>query len=170
MMIFANFMSAPAAEARMFFDITWTPPANIQVSVGATQDADAALAALVLQGCIGQYGLRICTPESAATIRGMANPKLALLRLEEDPASGREQVVTLTAKGEAYIAAIIERGTQCVQRIIDLMSAEEIINGLAFPARIRISSALGAHPTNEHRRGDCADIRASRVPRSAQYR
>jgi len=61
MMIFANFQPAPSTEARMFFDITWTPPATIQLSVGATQDD----APLDLTGCVGQYDLHTCTPETA---------------------------------------------------------------------------------------------------------
>jgi phenylpropionate dioxygenase-like ring-hydroxylating dioxygenase large terminal subunit len=63
MLIFANFMPDPAAEARMFFDITWAPPAHIQLSVGATQNG----AALDLEHCIGQYDLHTCTPETAHT-------------------------------------------------------------------------------------------------------
>ncbi|ABM93963.1 aromatic ring-hydroxylating dioxygenase subunit alpha [Methylibium petroleiphilum] len=63
MLIFANFLPEPAAGARHFFDITWTPPANIQLSVGATQDGGA----LDLAGCIGQYDLHTCTPETANT-------------------------------------------------------------------------------------------------------
>ncbi|WP_428422528.1 Rieske 2Fe-2S domain-containing protein [Methylibium sp.] len=63
MLIFANFLPEPAAEARHFFDITWTPPANIQLSVGATQNGHA----LDLEGCVGQYDLHTCTPETANT-------------------------------------------------------------------------------------------------------
>ena len=63
MLIFASFLPEPTAGARHFFDITWTPPANIQLSVGATQDDQA----LDLRGCIGQYDLHTCTPETANT-------------------------------------------------------------------------------------------------------
>lgn len=62
MMIFANFMPDPAAESRMFFDITWTAPANVQLSVGAVQDASAPLD---LAHTVGQYDLHTCTPASA---------------------------------------------------------------------------------------------------------
>jgi vanillate O-demethylase monooxygenase subunit len=62
MMIFANFMPEPAAEARMFFDITWSAPANIQLSVGAVQDPNAPLD---LAHTVGQYDLHTCTPASA---------------------------------------------------------------------------------------------------------
>jgi vanillate O-demethylase monooxygenase subunit len=61
LLIFADFLPEPAAVARHFFDITWTPPANIQLSVGATQNGGA----LDLANCVGQYDLHTCTPESA---------------------------------------------------------------------------------------------------------
>jgi vanillate O-demethylase monooxygenase subunit len=60
MMIFANFMPQPQAEARMFFDITWTAPANIQLSVGAIQGEGQ----LDLDDTVGQYDLHTCTPAS----------------------------------------------------------------------------------------------------------
>lgn len=61
MLIFANFLPDPAAPARHFFDITWTPPASIQLSVGALQGEGP----LDLEHCTGQYDLHTCTPESA---------------------------------------------------------------------------------------------------------
>lgn len=63
MMIFANFLPQPKEEARHFFDITWTPPANIQLSVGAVQGPGK----LDLEDCVGQYDLHTCTPETDST-------------------------------------------------------------------------------------------------------
>jgi vanillate O-demethylase monooxygenase subunit len=60
LLIFADFLPQPKEEARHFFDITWTPPANIQLSVGAKQDEGV----LDLDACIGQYDLHTTTPES----------------------------------------------------------------------------------------------------------
>jgi phenylpropionate dioxygenase-like ring-hydroxylating dioxygenase large terminal subunit len=57
MMIYANFLPEPAKEARHYFDITWSPPGNIQVSGGAVQGLDSFDAA------ISQYDLHTCTPE-----------------------------------------------------------------------------------------------------------
>lgn len=59
-LIFANFLPDPTAAARHFFDITWTPPANIQLSVGAVQGAGE----LDLTDCVGQYDLHTTTPET----------------------------------------------------------------------------------------------------------
>ena len=69
-------------------------------------------------------------------IRGMSASPLQLVRLEEDPRSGREKIVRLTPRGEAHIEAMIARGTAYVQRIIDHMSGAEIVNGLEFFRRI----------------------------------
>lgn len=65
-------------------------------------------------------------------IRSMSAAPLELVRLEEDPRSGREKIVRLTPRGEAHIEAMIARGTAYVQRIIDHMDAAEIVSGLAF--------------------------------------
>ncbi|MBS0318211.1 MAG: aromatic ring-hydroxylating dioxygenase subunit alpha [Proteobacteria bacterium] len=60
MMILANFLPDPQAEARMFFDITWSAPANIQLDVGAIQGDGR----LDLKDSVGQYDLHTCTPAS----------------------------------------------------------------------------------------------------------
>lgn len=60
MLIFNQFLPEPEAEAEHFFDITWTPPANIQLSVGATQEGGP----LDLEHTIGQYDLHTSTPGS----------------------------------------------------------------------------------------------------------
>lgn len=63
MHIFSKFMPDPEAEARMFLDITWSRPANIQLSVGAIQGEGN----LDLRDCIGQYDLHTTTPETENT-------------------------------------------------------------------------------------------------------
>jgi vanillate O-demethylase monooxygenase subunit len=63
LLIFNQFLPEPQGEARHFFDITWSAPANIQLSVGATQGPGT----LDLEHCVGQYDLHTCTPESATT-------------------------------------------------------------------------------------------------------
>lgn len=59
-LIFANFLPDPQAEARHFFDISWTAPANIQLSVGAVQGEGN----LDLTDTVGQYDLHTSTPET----------------------------------------------------------------------------------------------------------
>jgi DNA-binding MarR family transcriptional regulator len=69
-------------------------------------------------------------------LRSMAQPPLELVKLVEDPASGREKIVNLTPKGEAHMRRMIAQGTAYVQRIIDPMTDEEILDGLHFFERI----------------------------------
>ena len=69
-------------------------------------------------------------------LRTMAQAPLDLVTLKEDPASGREKIVSLTPKGEAHLKRMIAQGTAYVQRIIDPMSDEEINSGLHFFERI----------------------------------
>lgn len=69
-------------------------------------------------------------------LRAMAQPPLELVRLVEDPKSGREKIVLLTPKGEAHMKKMIAGGEAYVQRIIDHMSDEEIERGLHFFRRV----------------------------------
>lgn len=57
MLIFADFLPDPKEKARQYFDITWSAPAHIQLSVAATQDQTG------FENEIGQYDLHTCTPE-----------------------------------------------------------------------------------------------------------
>lgn len=56
MMIFAPFLPRPDEEARQYFDITWRAPANIQLTVAATQEAKG------FANAVDQYDLHTCTP------------------------------------------------------------------------------------------------------------
>lgn len=69
-------------------------------------------------------------------LRGMAQPPLALVRLEEDPQSGREKIVSLSPKGEAHLEDMISRGTAYVQLIVNELNDNQIVNGLDFFSRI----------------------------------
>lgn len=57
MMIFAPFLPRPEEEANQYFDITWSAPANIQLTVAAVQDSTS------FDDAINQYDLHTCTPE-----------------------------------------------------------------------------------------------------------
>lgn len=62
MMIFNAFLPEPGVSARHFVRVTWHAPTHIQLTIGATQDPDAAME---YQSCVSQYDLHTCTPESA---------------------------------------------------------------------------------------------------------
>ena len=88
-------------------------------------------------------------------LRAMAQPKLGLVRLDEDPDSGREKIVTLTKAGEAHLAEMIRRGTAYVQLIVDALNNNQIVNGLDFFARItEVVDAWQDHPTDSNAPAD----------------
>ena len=72
-------------------------------------------------------------------IRGMAAEPLALVRQDDDPASGREKTVRLTPKGEQYIKDMIERGTAYIELIVDRLSEKGKAEGLNFFREITVA-------------------------------
>ena len=76
-------------------------------------------------------------------IRQMAQPELGLVSIEEDPASGREKIVTLTPKGERFLTAMIGNGVAHISKLVAGLSDNEIVEGLNFLARVsEISASL----------------------------
>lgn len=76
-------------------------------------------------------------------IRQMAQPEFGLVVIREDPASGREKIVTLTEKGERFLTDMIANGEAHISRIVAELSDQEIAEGLNFLARVsQISATL----------------------------
>lgn len=69
-------------------------------------------------------------------LRSMARPPLSLVKLVEDPRSGREKLVLLTAKGEQFLLSMIEAGQQYIQEIANHLSAEDLHAGIRFLSQI----------------------------------
>lgn len=65
-------------------------------------------------------------------IRGMARPPLALVQISEDPRSAREKLITLTPKGEQFLAAMAARGEAFLQDIIVHVPPEVIRGGIEY--------------------------------------
>ncbi|WP_297368662.1 aromatic ring-hydroxylating dioxygenase subunit alpha [Acidocella sp.] len=63
MLIFNQFLPKPDDEARMFVQVNWAAPANIQLTIGATQGNGP----LELDATVGQYDLHTVTPETETT-------------------------------------------------------------------------------------------------------
>ena len=74
----------------------------------------------------------ISGPSITRALRAMARPPLSLVRLAEDPTSGREKMVILTPKGERFFAEMVEQGKQFLKPLIAQFSPEEVSNGLQF--------------------------------------
>jgi DNA-binding MarR family transcriptional regulator len=69
-------------------------------------------------------------------LRAMARPPLNLVKLVEDPHSGREKLVLLTAKGEQFLLSMLEAGQQYIQEIANHLSEEELRSGIHFLSQI----------------------------------
>jgi DNA-binding MarR family transcriptional regulator len=65
-------------------------------------------------------------------IRGMARPPLALVEITEDPRSAREKLITLTPKGERFVAAMAARGEVFLHDIVQHLPAEVIRGGIEY--------------------------------------
>lgn len=69
-------------------------------------------------------------------LRTMARPPLSLVKLVEDPRSGREKLVILTAKGEQFLLAMMEAGQQYIQQIADRVSEDDLRAGIRFLSQV----------------------------------
>ena len=71
-------------------------------------------------------------------LRAMARPPLALIQIVEDPKSGREKQVLLTAKGERFLLTMVERGRAFFRPVGERLTPNLIRDGLVF---LRLASA-----------------------------
>jgi DNA-binding MarR family transcriptional regulator len=60
----------------------------------------------------------VSSPAVSQALSGMAKPPLRLIDLAIDPTSGRERVVTLTAEGEAFVAATSRRAERFIAELL----------------------------------------------------
>lgn len=69
-------------------------------------------------------------------LRSMARPPLNLVKLIEDPRSGREKLVILTTKGEQFLLAMIEEGQAYIQQIANHLSDADLQAGIRFLSQV----------------------------------
>lgn len=74
----------------------------------------------------------ISSPSVSKALRSMSRPPLDLVRILEDPRSGREKQVALTAKGNQFLSAMTECGRAFFSPIVNELSAREADQGLRF--------------------------------------
>jgi len=68
-------------------------------------------------------------------LRGMARPPLGLVQVIEDPQSGREKQVLLTAKGEQFLLSMIAQGRGFLRKIVEQIPEGEVRSGIRFLRR-----------------------------------
>lgn len=69
-------------------------------------------------------------------LRGLAREPLRMITISEDPSSGREKLVHLTAHGERFLERAIDNGNALMQWMTDQLSEEEIESGIHFLTRV----------------------------------
>ena len=69
-------------------------------------------------------------------LRSLARADMPYLSIAEDPRSGREKLVTMTAEGQRQIRQMIARSEAFIGRIVEELSDEEIRSGLQFMRRV----------------------------------
>lgn len=74
----------------------------------------------------------VSSPSVSKALRSMSRPPLGLVRILEDPRSGREKQIALTAKGEQFLANMTERGRAFFSPIVNELSARDAGQGLRF--------------------------------------
>src|SRR5579863_600079 len=81
----------------------------------------------------------ISSPSVSKALRSMSRPPLDLVRILEDPRSGREKQIALTAKGEQFLSAMTERGRAFFAPIVTELSAREADQGLRFLQNVTVT-------------------------------
>jgi DNA-binding MarR family transcriptional regulator len=74
----------------------------------------------------------VSSPAVTKALRSMARPPLGLVRQIEDPDSGREKRVLLTAKGERFLATMAERGCDFLHKITEQLREDQLRSGVEF--------------------------------------
>ena len=74
----------------------------------------------------------VTSPAVTQALRQMASPPFGLVRLVEDANSGREKRVILTAKGERFLAGMVERGREFLRKVAVQLPEEQVTKGVEF--------------------------------------
>lgn len=79
-----------------------------------------------------QSWFEVTSSAMSKAIRGMARPPLALVQITEDPHSAREKLISLTPKGERFLAAMAIRGEEFLQHIVAHLPSGAAPGGIEF--------------------------------------
>jgi DNA-binding MarR family transcriptional regulator len=69
-------------------------------------------------------------------LRSLARAQMPYLEISEDPNSGREKLVTMTAEGQREIQKMIRRSEAFIGKIVEELTEDEIRAGLVFMRRV----------------------------------
>lgn len=101
----------------------------IQSEVGA----DGWMRRRVIEQMLGNW-FETSNSHVSQLLRELARPPLSLVVQMENPVSGREKVVALTADGKAYFQSMIDAGLEYFSSTLSHVSDEELRWGIKFLA------------------------------------
>jgi DNA-binding MarR family transcriptional regulator len=109
----------------------------------------------------------VTSPAVTQALRQMASPPFGLVRLVEDANSGREKRVVLTARGERFLAGMVERGCDYLCKLVVRLPEDQVDSGVEF-LRAAIAAYEQVHAEdlelNKPRKAGKSRNRASRLP------
>ncbi|MEO0412852.1 MAG: winged helix DNA-binding protein [Pseudomonadota bacterium] len=70
------------------------------------------------------------------SLRALAKPPFGMIRIVEDPNSGREKLVHLTPHGERFLKQAIHNGHALMRDMIAHLSQDEVESGIHFLSRV----------------------------------
>ena len=82
------------------------------------------------------YWFELTNSAISKALRSLARPPHNLIQIKEDPRSGREKIVIVTAKGEQFMQDMIANAERLIKLLTDQMTDEEIKQGIHFFQRI----------------------------------
>lgn len=82
------------------------------------------------------YWFELTNSAISKALRSLARAPLELIDIREDPNSGREKIVIITDKGQAFMNEMIANAERLIKILVDEMSDQEISQGIHFFQRI----------------------------------
>ena len=129
MMIFAPLLPEPTASAQQYFNITWTAPSHIQLTVAAVQDGEFG------KDDLNQYDLHTTTPETDTTTHYFFATRRN--HIEEDPSFNVMKIQNMHRAFEDEDVPLLE-AVQSEMETTDFFSLNPVLmsNDIA-PVKVR---------------------------------
>jgi len=143
--------ASPADSLRLFYPFHYQVGSTIESALRGAQlsqhqtvilwiihsegDAGQTMRRKDIEARIGMW-FDITSSAISKALRSLARADMPYLNISEDPRSGREKLVTLTAEGQGQIQQMIARSEAFIGRIVEQLSDDEIRSGIQFMRRV----------------------------------
>jgi len=83
-----------------------------------------------------QSWFEVSSSAVSKALRALCKPPLELITMVEDPASGREKLVSLTPEGKRFLSGAIANGVELMDWMTSQLTDDEIKQGIRFLTRV----------------------------------